>query len=249
MSFPRFAFYALWVAPALLMALLAFLMQRRHLHREVPAFFAYAVFTAARTPILFFIFHRHNEIYAYAYWIAEGLSAALGLAAIYEVFRRLFQAYEATSRLGNLLFRWTAAGFVLLAVVAASLAQESDLNRLVAGVLAVTQGVRLVQCGLLLFLFSFCFFSGLSWRNHLFGIATGFGLFAGVQLATAAMQLRLGINQQTWVWVNMASYNCAVLVWVSYLLAPQRAEDTVVPVPVAAEAKGWNQALLQLLQR
>ena len=249
MSLPRLAFYALWIAPALLMALVAAVMRYRHLHRELPAFFSYAVFTAARTPILFFISRSHMDLYSYFYWVAEGVSAALGFAAIYEVFRRLFRAYETTSRLGNLLFRWTAAGFVLLAVVAVALAYQSDASWLQAGVLAAAQGVRLVQCGLLLFLLFFSSFSGLVWRSHLFGIAVGFGLFAGVQLAAAGMQAHLGIgNQQMWAWINMASYNCAVLVWVSYLLAPQRAEDAAL-APLAPEVKGWNQALLQLLQR
>ena len=61
MSFPWLAFYTLWIAPALLMALLAAVMKHRRLHRELPAFFAYAVFTAVRTPILFFLFHRSEE--------------------------------------------------------------------------------------------------------------------------------------------------------------------------------------------
>ena len=147
MLFRSFTFYTLWIAPAVLMALLAFVMGRRHLHRELPAFFAYAVFTAAQTPILFFLLHSHPGIYAYSYWIAGGVSAALGFAAIYEVFRHLFRAHEATSRLGSLLFRWTAAAFVLLAVVAAALAYQSDDSWLQAAVLALVPGVRLVQCG------------------------------------------------------------------------------------------------------
>ena len=248
MSVARFAFYTLWIAPALMMALLAAVMKHRHLHRELPAFFAYAVFTAVRTPILFFLLHRHPGIYPYFYWIAEGTSAALGFAAIYEVFRHLFRIHETTRRLGGLLFRWTAGAFVLLAVVAAALAQQSDENWLAAAVLAAAQGVRLVQCGLLVFLFCFSFFSGLAWRSHLLGIAVGFGLFAGVQLASAAMQVHTGVvSLQTWSWINMASYNCAVLVWVSYLVA-QRVE-VAAPLPVATEVKSWNQTLLQLLLR
>ena len=56
------------------------------------------------------------------------------------------------------------------------------------------------------------------------------------------------VSYETWRWVNMASYNCAVLVWVSYLLAPQR-EEVAQMAPLTTEVKGWNRALLQLLQR
>lgn len=249
MSLPRFVFYTLWIAPAVLMALLAAVMTHRRLYRELPAFFVYAVFTAARTPILFFVFHRHPQVYGYSYWAAEGVSAALGFASIYEVFRHLFQSYEGTQRLGVLLFRWTAAAFILLAVIAAASSPQGEMSWLTAAVVWLAQGVRLVQCGLLLFLFVFSFFSGLAWRSHSLGIALGFGLFAGVQLAAAAIQAHTGVvSPLTWSRINMASYNCAVLVWVSYLLAPQPTE-AAARVPLAAEASSWNQALLQFLLR
>ena len=104
-----------------------------------------------------------------------------------------------------------------------------------------------MQCGLLLFLFAFSYFSGLPWRSHALGIALGFGLFASVQMVSAAMQARLGMtNYETWRWVGMASYNCAVLVWVAYLLPHRR--EVVAPAPAPAEVKSWNQALLQLLR-
>ena len=249
MSSASFAFYALWVTPPLLMAVVATVMRHRRLHHELPAFFRYAIFTAARTPVLFYIFHRQPAAYSYLYWVAEAGSAVLGFAALYEVFHHLFRNNETTSRMGSMLFRWTAGLFVLLAVVAAALAYQSDVNWLEPAVLSLTQGVRLVQCGLLLFLFVFSYFSGLAWRSQVLGIALGFGLFASVQLATTAMQAHLGmVNYRTWVWVNMASYNCAVLVWTSYLLAPRRAEAEA-PAPQLAEVRSWNQALLQFLQQ
>lgn len=245
--FTYYTFYALWITPALLMALIAVVMRHRHLDRELPAFFCYGIFTALRKPILFYVFHRNPLAYSFLYWVAEAGSAVLGFAAIHEVFRHLFQAHESTRRLGLMLFRWTAAAFVLLAVMAAALAYQSDTDWLEAAVVSVTQGVRLVQCGLLLFLFAFSYFSGLAWRSHALGIALGFGLFASVELASAAMEAHLGMaNYQTWMWVNMASYNCAVLVWGAYLLPHRR--EVVAPALAATEVKSWNRALLQLLR-
>jgi len=247
---PRlFAFYALWLTPSVLMAVIASVMRYRRLDRDLPAFFAYAIFTAARTPVLFYVFNANPLAYSYLYWVAEAGSAVLGFAAIYEVFRHLFRTHETVSRLGSVLFRWAAGGFVLLAVVTSALAYQSDASWLEAGILSVAQGVRLVQCGLLLFIFAVSGVSGLAWRSQVFGIALGFGLFAGVQLVTAAIGIHAGqVSDSTWRWVNMASYNCAVLVWTSYLLAPRRAE-VAAPLPQLAEVRSWNQALLQFLQR
>jgi len=242
-----YGFYALWLTPTVLMALITAVMRRRRTDRELPAFFCYAIFTVLRTPILFYVFHRNPLAYSFLYWVAEAGSAVLGFAAIYEVFRHLFQTREGTLRLGLMLFRWTAGLFVLLAVVAAALAYQSDVSWMEAAVVSLTQGVRLVQCGLLLFLFAFSYFSGLTWRSQELGIALGFGLFASVQLASAAMQAHQGVaDYKTWMWVNMASYNCAVLVWAMYLLAKR--VEVAAATPVTTEVQSWNRALLRLLR-
>lgn len=248
MVLARIAFYALWITPALLLAMMAMVMRVRGLHRELPAFFAYCVFSALRTPILFFVFHQ-TTAYFYCYWAAEAVSAILGLAAIYEVFLYVFQGYDGNGRLAQSLFRWVGAALVVAALAAAIAVPGSHENRLMAASLVVDRSVRLVQCGLLLFLFVASSYLGLSWRSHAFGVAMGFGLFVGVQMAAGAMRAQAGlISQDTLSLVKMASYNCAVLVWMTYLLAPQTTQ-AAAPTPMVTEVRSWNQALLQLLLR
>ena len=248
MSPANITFYVLWIAPALLLAGLAIAMRVRCLDREWLAFFAYCVFSAARTPILFWVYHQ-TTTYFYCYWAAAAASAILGLAAIYEVFLHLFRSYDTNARLAQSLFRWVGAVLVLAAAVTAMAVPGNDANRLMAASLVVTRSMLLVQCGLLLFLFAAAAYLRLSWRSHAFGIAMGFGLFIGVQLAQGAARAQVGlISDQALNLVKMAAYNCAVLVWMTYLLAPQRAAVAEV-APVATEVKSWNQALLQLLLR
>jgi len=247
MVLARVAFYALWIAPAVLLAVMAMVMRVRGLHREFPAFFAYCVFSALRTPVLFLVFHE-TTVYFYSYWVAEAGSAIFGLAAIYEVFLSLFPGRDSNGRLAESLFRWVGAALVLAALAAAMAAPGSHENRLMAASLVVDRSVRLVQCGLLLFLFVASSYLGLSWKSRAFGVAMGFGLFVGVQLAAGAMRAQAGlISQDTLSLVKMASYNCAVLVWMTYLLAPEKAEVTAT-APVATGVKSWNRALLQLLR-
>lgn len=248
MTLAHLAFYVLWIAPALLLAGLAVVMRMRRLDREWPAFFAYCAFSAARTPILFWVYHR-TTAYFYCYWVAEAVGTILALAAIYEVFLHLFRSYDTNARLAQSLFRWVGGALVLAAVVTAMAAPGNHANRLMAAGLVVDRSTQLVQCGLLLFLFAAAAYLRLSWRSHAFGIALGFGLFLGVQLAEGAVRAQVGlISLETLSLVKMASYNCAVLVWMTYLLAPQGVE-----VPAAAprveNVKSWNQALLQLLTR
>ena len=198
--------------------------------------------------MLLWVFHW-TSAYFYCFWVAEAVGTILALAAIYEVFLHLFRSYGTNTRLAQSLFRWVGAALVLAAVVTAMAVPGNDANRLMAAGLVVNRGALLVQCGLLLFLFAAAAYLRVSWRSHAFGIATGFALFLGVQLAQGAVRAQVGlISDPTLNLVKMASYTCAVLVWMTYLLAPQPAE-----VPAAAprveHVKSWNQALLQLLLR
>lgn len=248
MALARLTFYVLWIAPALLLAALATVMRIRRLDREWPAFFAYCAFSAVRTPILFWVYHR-TAAYFYCYWVAEAVGTILALAAIYEVFLHLFRSYDASARLAQSLFRWVGAALVLAAVLTALAAPGNEANRVMAASLVVNRSILLVQCGLLLFLFAAAAYLRLSWRSHAFGIAMGFGLFVGVQMASGAVQAEAGlIAQETLNLVKMGSYTCAVLVWMTYLLAPQRAEVPAT-APELENVKSWNQALLQLLTR
>ena len=248
MALARLTFYVLWIAPPVLLAALATVMRIRRLDREWPAFFAYCAFSAAKTPILFWVYHQ-TAAYFYCYWVAEAVGTILALAAIYEVFLHLFRSYDASARLAQSLFRWVGAALVLAAVLTAMAVPGNDANRLMAASLVVDRSAQLVQCGLLLFLFAAAAYLRLSWRSHAFGIAVGFGLFLGVQLTEVAVRAQVGlVSEATLNLVKMGSYTCAVLVWMTYLLAPQRAE-----VPAAAprveHVKSWNQALVHFLTR
>lgn len=248
MSLARFAYYALWIAPAVGLTLMAVIMMCRKLYRELPFFFAYCVFSVLRSLVLFLILHWQGEAYFYGYWTAEALSAALGFGVIHEVFSRVFERYQAIQGLGVLLFRWAAAVLVLVAVVAAAASPGSDESRLMASVLVLERSVHVIQVGLLLLLFAFSAYFRLSWRHYVFGIALGFGLFASVQLVAVAMRAHVGlISDYSWGFVKLASYNCAVVVWITYLLMPQPAEATAPPQ--LGQVESWNRALLQLLQR
>lgn len=242
--------YVLWIAPAALQVLIVSAMLKRRLVREFPIFFAYTTFHVVRAIALFLLRHQlASWDYFYSYWTAQAASSVLGFAVIYEIFSHVFRSHEALRTLGFMLFRWVAAVLLLVAVVAAASAPGSDTNQLMAGVVILERSVRVVQCGLLFFLFLFSSSFGLSWRHYVFGIALGFGLFASVELVAVTMRAHFGsVADATWSLVNSAAYNCTVLIWVGYLLGPQPAQRAV-QMPPKAEIDEWNQALLQLIRR
>ena len=107
-------------------------------------------------------------------------------------------------------------------VVAASSPSGGDFP-IVTAILTLQRSVRVVQCGLVLFLLVFSRYLGTSWRQKSFGIALGFGAFASVELSLVAINNMLN-NQTLSSYVNMAAYNLTILIWMGYVLvkSPER---------------------------
>lgn len=90
----------------------------------------------------------------------------------------------------------------------------------------------------------------ISWRKPVFGIALGLGIYLSAELAVAAVRSEAGD-----VWpmgldlLTMGAYFCCVLVWLFYLLAPERSPAHAVENLPESDLRVWNQELEQLLQR
>src|SRR5262249_10422625 len=127
-------------------------------------------------------------------WINEALEAMLGFAVIYEVFNIVVKRYQTIHRFGFLLYRWAAVGLLLAATITAANAPGMDSARVIEGIFVLERGVRIVQAGLLLVLFLFASYLGLSWRSNVFGVALGFGIYASAELALVAIRAHVGAD-------------------------------------------------------
>ncbi len=237
------------LGPAL-QAVLCIAMVKRHLVREFPCFFGYTAYHVIRFALLFVVRHTlTSQDYWTSYWLAQLVSAALGFAVIHEIYQHVFKNYDALRKLGALLFRWTAGVLLVLGVLAAASAPGTDGDRLYAAAMLAERSVRIMQCGLVVFLCLLVSYFGLSWRRHVFGMALGFGIFASLELVAVTLQAHLGPSfDQTWQVINSLSYAAAIVVWASYFLARQPVARNLL-LPAGTEVEKWNQALLQLLHR
>ncbi len=249
MSLVRLATYFFWIVPAAVEASFIAVMMWRKIYRQLPFFFAYACFDVSSSAFLFVIFHWFSyKAYFVDFWIVKGISLLLGLLVIREVILYVFRQYELLHDLSALLFRWVTIILVMVAVLTAAAAPGADSDRMLSAFLVIERSVRLIQVGLLLFLFLFSNYFGLSWRHYAFGVALGFGTFAGVQVAAIAVRTSLGvISNNAFSLISSAGQSCAVLIWWAYLVIPQRhASIEVLP---KANLEQWNQALSELLHR
>jgi hypothetical protein len=242
----------LWIAPHAFQVVIVVIMIRRRLVREFPVFLTYTLFQIVMGGILFVADHISAvsaRQYVNAQWVDTIGSIGLRFALIYEIFSRIFDPYPALAELGRLLLRWGVVVLLLVAVAVAARA-PNDSTPLISGIHVVNCAVSLMQSGLLVFLFLFSSYFGLSWRNYVYGIAAGLGIFSSVSLATTA--LRIGIEaaavSYSLDFVTMATYHCCVLIWLAYLLAPETARRAVKHLP-DNNLEQWNTEMQRLLLR
>jgi hypothetical protein len=103
--------------------------------------------------------------------------------------------------------------------------------------------VRVIQCGLILFLLVFSRYLGVSWRQHSFGIALGFGGFAGVELTMLALNASSHASEVTVNLFNLIGYNLAIATWFTYMLVKSPARQNVANLLMSQR---WEQSLTDL---
>lgn len=237
------AYEALWFAHPVLQLVLVGVILWRKLHRSFPVFFSYVAFQIAVFAVTFSLRNpRFYTAFYYTYWGTNAISVALGFCVIHEIFQDVFGPYHTLRDLGTVLFKWAALVMLLVAgVVAASTATATE-DPICTAIMTLARSVRVVQCGLVLFLLVFSRYLGTSWRQKSFGIALGFGVFAGVELSLVAISASTGdvFYQALSSFINMVAYNASILIWTGYMLVKSPAMQ---PASHMLRPQRWEEGL------
>jgi hypothetical protein len=234
----------LWFGHPVLQAAVAAVIFRRKLYRGFPVFCGYVLAQILIFAITYPIYRSGNyEAFFYSYWIGAALSVFLGFKVIHEIFLDVFRPFHTLKDLGNLLFRWAGLVMLLLAIVVALSSPAGHLPPLMQATLISQRCVRVIQCGLVLFLLVFSRYLGVSHRQHSFGIALGFGSFAAIELAVVALWTSRLISDVTVNLINMGAYNVAIVVWFYYLIRKSPAREISAHL---LRPQRWEQSLTDL---
>ena len=236
----RFELCALWAMGVGALATVIVLMVRRQLRRDFPLFFSYTIFQVIQNVLLFVLRDYYRE-YFYTYWVTVILGVIIEFAVMYEIFLHVFRPYEALRRIAMVLFRWAALVLVMVAVVTAAGNGASSLNKVMATLLALERSIRVMQVGLVLFLFLFSQQVGLTQRHRVFGISLGFGITAAVDLTAVTMASSMANGSHYGLAVlSSAAFVAAAAVWTYYMTIrePER-----IKVEQAMETGRLNLAL------
>jgi hypothetical protein len=214
MGVPLFQQVILWLGVTVLAALLLRGLQARML-RRFALFYGYLSFVLAITLIQYISFYQSQSLYHSVYWICEFASAVIGCAVIFELYRQSLRPFPLLAAMANKVML-----LVLALVVARILAGNTFKGTLdpesirvaLERDLRITQAVFL--CGLLLLT---SYYSVPLGRN-LRGLSLGYGIFLGLNIAHLSVRASVGSPfEVTWRYLQPASFDIALCIWLSYL--------------------------------
>ena len=209
-------------------------------------FTGYIAFNLVETTVGYFLQHNRTA-YMYAYVIGETISIALGVALVYEIFARLFLSHSALCRLAKTFF---LAVVVLLTILGITVYARSPLHSgsIPMVLLVVEEAARIIEVGLIIFVFIFSSVLGLHWRQPVFGIALGLGIYAAVKLAAVTLSPHVESAAAALTVFGVLCFDISLLIWLGYTLAPERAAARA-EIPKQAQLEQWNQAIMELIHQ
>lgn len=237
------------VLSLLLYGILAGVLLAKRMLRGFPVFVAYCISGLIMNVGLYAIYASRwrRQLYYDAYWLTEAVGLLLGLAVVYEIFRHLFMPYPALRKLARQSFQVAIVLLILLGCILVYAQPLGKNDQVQAAFMLVEQATRILEVGLLLFLFLFASAFGLHWRQYMFGIALGLGVFVSVELIAITMRVQFGVTANPIINIcRSISFNSSLLIWIGYILAPELATKPA-EMPKRAQLEQWNRAIMELI--
>lgn len=211
----------LWILPLILQATIASAMYRRKLVKSFPFFFSYTLVVLSTGVVLMFLPYPHH-VYAMVYWYSEALSVVLSLAVIFEILGHILPSSPSFKFVQNSF--WIVCGIAATAALIILIQTNAEgADRAYEYIILAERSVRFLQACLLIAVIALISRLGLTWRHHSVGIAAGFGVYSALALAILELRAHLHlISDGTYVLLNSAAYNVAVIIWAFYILRPRK---------------------------
>jgi len=215
--------YLIWILTTSLQIAVISGLVRKRLFRSLPIFRIYTAFAICRAVGLSAVLiGRNPAAYFYAYWACEFVSLILGLLMIREILIALLHEKPYWRTPVMRIFQVSSAVLILVSVALSSRNMSSDSAQVTNTVLAMERALRLIQCGLLVFVLLFSGVLRLTWRHYLFGVTAGMAVIASSSLAVITLRLYFGrIADQQTLLLTPASYLLAASVWTFYIWSSQ----------------------------
>jgi hypothetical protein len=245
--------YYLWVAPHLLLAGYLVWLLRRRLQSQLPIFFVYVVFELVQFLALFTVFLHSPFPVAVYQWVlvfGNGIDAMLKLAVVYELADELLLSRSSLA----FVLRPILRGALAVLLLAAAVGSGTFWGISVQGVTNIFEVLdfssSLILAGMLLALFILARALRISWRSWVAGVALGFGVYACIDLGSAA--LRAGFGTRTFMAVDitdMAAFHVCVVIWLITLFLSNRKPAFVDATLNLSDLEPWDREMQKMVQQ
>lgn len=251
----RFLWHSAWLTRIGLQGVFCAVLIWRRFYREFPWFLLFTAAAVIQSVILAAMVFGHlvsGRAYFDTYRIGISVETALCFAVLYELLKRIIRDFPVLSGVSGSLYRLAAVSLMLMALVLAWYAPATAPGKYMASFFVLQRTSRLLQCGLLIFLFVFARSFGLSWRNRAFGIAFGFGVSAAMSLINATIRVRIqpvSWNRTDDILTLMSQLGdlAGVLIWMAYLLPKETKGNSPPPTLPKTDLEAWNRELRRLV--
>jgi hypothetical protein len=191
----------------------AILLRKRRLYRRFPWFFAYTVYSVATAIVRAAFLPGNRDTYIQVFWGTEVLYALLGLIAIYEAFREIFDPFYPIWWFRPLLYVVTllTVGLSVGKAIQKPPIQADQLGMLI---LSFEIGVRYLQAGIFALSFVLILFFRLPARRYPVGIVDGFGATAIGILVASTLRSDFGTRfNKLFSFIPPVLYIGACVIW------------------------------------
>jgi hypothetical protein len=251
----HFLFWYLWTAPHLFLSVFLWIFLSRSLHKQSPVFCAYVLceltqFVVLITLSLYGIWHPGHFLNFYR-WIlvwSSGVVSLLNFGVIYELVNQMILSRSSLGETLRPVMQWSAAILVLLTAVAAAHLGIA-VERVVSVFEVLDFSTSVLQVGLLLVLFIFSRALLVSWRSLPAGIALGLGILGCVELSAAPLFSTFPHRYVVIDVVRMTGFHICVLVWLAYLIFPDRGPKFGGRAPQESDLESWDKELQRMVRR
>jgi hypothetical protein len=240
----------LWVAPHLLLAVVAAVMVRNRRYRDFPVFFSYLLFEIVQFCILFAMnrLHWHVSTYREIDLLGRAGSITFRFGMIQEMFEAPVAHSAPLRRALARMLRCVAAILALLAVVFIGSVYSWSLREMIFPGYAIDQVLNTLQCGLVVFVFLWHRFLDLKMQKFVVGIALGMGLVAGLEPLLHAAKDLVAVDSPVVDLLRMGAYHVSVLIWLYFARGRQEVLTADSAVASFPDARNWAAELGRFIQ-
>jgi hypothetical protein len=239
----RILFYVPWAIEVVIGCVLV----RRRLYRQLTWFTIYIGHHVFGTLIIYPIYESGDKVlYFYSRWSSDGISLTLAFMVILEIFRISLAEYPTVRRIGIRLLVIAALLSIVVALLLLPQGAKSA-TAMMKFIFVTERSLRIIQIALLVAMFAFSSYLALSWKNYVFGIALGYGLYAAANLAISAYGAYMGPGvAYRCSLLDSAAWSCGAAIWLVYLLQPEPKSPGLPPPSTKQDLEDWRNALTDL---